>query len=180
MVSYKQIFSIVLQVFEVLHYLGSCLLKIVKAKVVKSGKKQRRISSSVYDREARDEDEDPHLATTKRQGVQLQDTAAGEGEAVRLTIYEAIHVSEYEPCLLNKNTSIEVQESVISKKVKLKDKSTETLQRKWSSHHENGNVEGFKSYQVKYTDSKQPNRYIFEISSHPNNDSVFVLRRLNI
>ena len=178
MVSYKQIFSIVLQVFEVLHYLGSCLLKIVKAKVVKSGKKQRRISSSVYDREAGDED--PHLATTKRQGLQLQDTAAGEGEAVRLTIYETIHVSEYEPCLLNKNTSIEVQESVISKKVKLKDKSTETLRRKWSSHHENGNVEGFKSYQVKYTDSKQPNRYIFEISSHPNNDSVFVLRRLNI
>ena len=159
MVSYKQIFSIVLQVFEVLHYLGSCLLKIVKAKVVKSGKKQRRISSSVYDREARDED--PHLATTKRQAVQLQDAAAGEGEAVRLTIYETIHVSEYEPCLLNKNTSIEVQESVISKKVKLKDKSTETLQRKWSSHHENGNVEGFKSYQVKYTDSKQPNRYIY-------------------
>ena len=73
-----------LEVFEVLHYLGSCLLKLIKAKVVSSGKKQRQVtsSSSRYERGARDED--PFLASIKRtntnNNVRIQDTAAGEGE----------------------------------------------------------------------------------------------------
>ena len=146
------IHSISLQVFEVLHYLGSCVLKLIKAKVVSSGKKQRRVtstsSSSRYETGARDED--PFLASIKRTNttntVRIQDNAAGE---------------EYEPCISDKSASRGVpegEESVESSNVQLDDKSSDTFKRKLSIHHVNGHAKDVKSFQVKYTDSKQPNR----------------------
>ena len=73
-----------LEVFEVLHYLGSCLLKLIKAKVVSSGKKQRQVTSTSSRYEKGTRDEDPFLASIKRtntnNNVRIQDTAAGEGE----------------------------------------------------------------------------------------------------
>ena len=72
------------QVFEVLHYLGSCLLKLVKAKVVRSGQKQRRVTSSSSKYETSARDEDPFLASIKRtntiNNIRIQDTTAGDGK----------------------------------------------------------------------------------------------------
>ena len=75
-------------------------------------------------------------------------------------------ISEYEPCISDKSTSRGVpegEESVESSNVQLDDKSCDTFK-----HHLNGHAKDVKSFQVKYTDSKQPNRYeIFNISSPP-------------
>merc|ERR1719468_445130 len=138
-------------VFEVLHYLGSCLLKLVKAKVVRSSQKQRRVTSSSSKYETSARDEDPFLASIKRtntiNNVRIQDTAAGD---------------EYEPCISVKSTSRGVpegMESVVSSNAPSDDKSRDT------THQINGHTKDFKSFQVKYTDSKQPNRVSYKETS---------------
>ena len=145
-----------------LHYLGSCLLKLVKAKVVRSGQKQRRVTSSSSKYETSARDEDPFLASIKRtntiNNVRIQDTSAGDGEGWwQSSEYheEFVDILEYEPCISVKSTSRGVpegMESVDSSNAPSDDKSRDT------THQINGHTKDFKSFQVKYTDSKQPNR----------------------
>ena len=68
---------------------------------------------------------------------------------------------EYEPCISYKSGSRGVpegMESVESSNAQMDDKSNDSFKRKPSRPHVNGHAKDFKSYQVKYTDSKQPNR----------------------
>ena len=166
----KSVFPLTIwaQVFEVLHYLGSCLLKLVKAKVVRSGQKQRRVTSSSSKYETSARDEDPFLASIKRtntiNNIRIQDTTAGDGKGWWQSweySEECVNISEYEPCISDKSTSRGVpegMESVDLSNAQSDDKSRDTFQRKLSTPQINGHTKDFKSFQVKYTDSKQPNR----------------------
>ena len=54
--------------FEVLHYIGSCLLKVIKTKLEKVSKKQRRLRKVEQQEERKriSTDEDPFLASIRR------------------------------------------------------------------------------------------------------------------
>ena len=55
--------------FEVLHYIGSCLLKVIKTKLKGVSKKQRKLIAKVDQQQQRKRlstDEDPFLASIRR------------------------------------------------------------------------------------------------------------------
>ena len=72
----------------------------------------------------------------------------------------------------------EGMESVDSSNAQSDDKSRDTFQRKFSMPQINGHTKDFKSFQVKYTDSKQLKRlemfyYFFGSSSIQRHESFF-------
>ena len=142
-----------LQVFEVLHYIGSCLLKVVKTKLKKVSKKQRKLRKVEQHQEERKRistDEDPFLASIRRtENLNSKCRHNNEGklkQKILMIIIIAI-ILEKDPCPSSpesRQTQCNVTNNFISP-----ERAT------------NGNfpnVGHIKSLHVKYTNSGQPYR----------------------
>ena len=141
-----------LQVFEVLHYIGSCLLKVIKTKLKKVSKKQRKLRKVEQQEERKkiSTDEDPFLASIRRtENLNSKCLHNNEGKLKQkfLMIIMIAIILEKDPCPSSpesRQTQCNVTNNFISP-----ERAT------------NGNfpnVGHIKSLHVKYTNSGQPYR----------------------
>ena len=145
------LFKTYFQVFEVLHYLGSCILKMIKSKLMKRKKSTRSASTvTIVDRK----DEDPFLASIKRSSQNGKQSSwnknnNSEGEILIKNFIQLILCSERKPCLpasdqQSQSHRVNSQNSDNSSHQNLDNNSSQVLS------------ESVRSLQVKYTDSKKP------------------------
>ena len=90
--------------FEVLHYIGSCLLKVIKTKLKGVSKKQRKLIAKVDQQQQRKRlstDEDPFLASIRRTKNINSHCLHNEGKLQKndITHYTNFKLKKKSPCV---------------------------------------------------------------------------------